>query len=303
MNIGIVGFGFVGKSIYYGSNRDNYFFSVFDVRSEQVPQDVALAPLDKMSRSCPIIFVCVPTPTNFTNGQVDLSIIEDILKQINHYQMHNMVVIKSTVPPGSCDYFAEKYDKIKILFCPEFLTEANAVRDYAMQDRVIIGMNPKDFGDKFKLAKKTIKKFFKSTLGKTIEIDGEEIERRAPSVYFTNRATAETVKYITNAFLSVKVSFFNEVYDYCQVLGIDYDILKELVILDDRVGHSHTKVPGPDGERGYGGKCLAKDALGLISSMIDLDIIPHIIGAAWAKNLQVRERQDWLEIDGAHSDS
>ena len=69
-------------------------------------------------------------------------------------------------------------------------------------------------------------------------------------------------KLFRNAFLATKVTFFNQIYDYCKEHGLDYNTVNSLIAVDKRIGHSHTAVPGDDGVQGFGGRCLPKDVEG-----------------------------------------
>ena len=115
----------------------------------------------------------------------------------------------------------------------------------------------------------------------------------------TDWQTAETVKYYINTFLATKVSFANEMKQICATTGAEYDAVKDLALLDDRIGKSHLLVPGPDGYHGFGGKCFAKDLNALIHYSISNNIKPTMLQASWQKNLEVREEKDWLNIEGA----
>ena len=115
----------------------------------------------------------------------------------------------------------------------------------------------------------------------------------------TDWHTAETVKYYINTFLATKVSFANEMKQLCDMMGIDYDEVRDLALLDERIGKSHLKVPGPDGHHGFGGKCFAKDLNALMYFCTLNNVKPTMLRAAWQKNLEVREEKDWLTINGA----
>ena len=106
------------------------------------------------------------------------------------------------------------------------------------------------------------------------------------------------VKYTTNTFLSVKVSFANEMKMICDKIGIDYDKVTEYATLDERLGHSHWSVPGPDGHYGFGGSCFPKDINALIKVADELDIHPNMLIGAWETNLDVRPEEDWKKLKG-----
>ena len=100
----------------------------------------------------------------------------------------------------------------------------------------------------------------------------------------------------------MKVSFFNEVYDFCTALDIDYDRVKDVAVLDERVGKSHTQVPGPDGKRGFGGTCFPKDIASLKSQLSRIGIYNEkssVLEASIKRNNDVdRPEKDWENDKG-----
>ena len=114
----------------------------------------------------------------------------------------------------------------------------------------------------------------------------------------TDSTVAEMVKYLTNSFLAVKVSFANEIYNICESLNIDYDKVTEYALYDDRLGQSHWAVPGPDGHLGFGGSCFPKDLNALMHLAHVLCIKANTIEGAWNTNLSVRPEKDWELLRG-----
>ena len=106
------------------------------------------------------------------------------------------------------------------------------------------------------------------------------------------------VKYVTNCFLATKVSFANEIFDICQKTDIDYSEMIEIVKWDTRVGNSHWTVPGPDGDRGYGGHCFPKDMKALVYHASTVGIYPKLIDTAIRVNDSVRKNRDWENMKG-----
>ena len=106
------------------------------------------------------------------------------------------------------------------------------------------------------------------------------------------------VKYLTNTFLSVKVSFANEIYQLCDKLNIDYDKVVEYATYDKRLGDSHWSVPGHDGDFGFGGHCFPKDLSALIFLSENLDTISNVLTATRDTNDQVRQNRDWEGMKG-----
>ncbi len=284
-DIGIVGAGgFVGIALYEGMKHASKIFC-FDKFKKEVSNTESVQDLvDRVN----VIFVCVPTPM-FKNGQCDTSIVESVVKEldvashIKHEREHCWgvtVVIKSTVPPGTTEYLDSICKWIEVVFNPEFLTEKNSINDFKNQSRIILG------GE---LA--------------AIKIVADIYRNAYPSVPIVGLESkaAEMVKYVTNCFLAMKVSFANEIYQICDKLDISYEGVISASMLDDRLGQSHWQVPGPDGLFGWGLSCFPKDlnALTYVSKM--LGIKPVMLEATWEKNLEVRksEDRDWERMSKA----
>jgi len=230
-----------------------------------------------------VYFVCLPTPM-FEDGSADTSIVEGALNELSKIQGERIAVVKSTVPPGSIENWNKKFESsgLKIVFNPEFLTEANALDDMRNQTRIILG-GPRPWIN-------TVKQVFQSAFPKV-------------PIIKTSSTTAEMIKYLTNNFLSVKVAFANEMAQICEALdksglNVDYDKVVEYTKYDRRLGDSHWAVPGPDGLRGFGGHCFPKDLNALMYVAKKMNIKPTVISAAWEKNLEVREDRDWERMTG-----
>ena len=238
--IGIIGLGFVGTAIY------EYFNSIVDTKVYDInKKDISVESLNLLLDDR-ILFLCLPTPMKKT-GECDISIIESVLKDLNNIskpQDSTIVVIKSTIPPGTTNSFIKKYSNLSICFNPEFLTEANFVEDFKNQDRIILGSDDKNLLDRVHLL--------------------YEFGFPNTKIIHTNPIEAEMVKYVANTFLATKVSFANEIHSICNFLNIDYNNVIEIAQIDRRLGDSHWKVPGPDGKKGFGGSCFPKDINALI---------------------------------------
>mgnify|MGYP001593507264 FL=1 len=117
---------------------------------------------------------------------------------------------------------------------------------------------------------------------------------------FVNRQTAEMVKYAANVMLASQISLANEIYNICQAVKVDYETVKNIILLDSRIGRNIT-VPGWDGDFGFGGKCFPKDLNALIYLAREQGYPPHLLEEVWRLNQRVRKNQDWLDIPGATS--
>ena len=273
MKVGIIGVGYVGTALKEGF-KEYHEIETYDLNSGLS----SCSSIDKLVEKVELIFLCVPTPMR-RNGSCDLSIVKSSIDEIasSKFSKDKIVVIKSTVSPGTTEDLNNKYNNIDIIFNPEFLTEANFIEDFRNQNRIILG-GPRPATTKIKQF--YIKIFPKSTIVKT------------GSTY------AEMVKYFSNTFLATKVSFANEMKMICDKLNIDYDKVVEYAIYDDRLGNSHWAVPGPDGKLGFGGSCFPKDINALIQTASELGLDSMVLKSVWETNLKVRPEKDWEKLKG-----
>ena len=274
MKIGIVGQGFVGTAVREGL-KQYYKIETFDL-----VEDCTCDTLHELVNNSDIVFVCVPTPMN-RDGSCNIDIVNSVVREINETvnvgQDNKVVVIKSTIPPGTTERLNKECKYIKVVFNPEFLTEANFIEDFKNQDRIIIG-GPRPASTK---VRQLFYKVFPNA-----------------HIIKTSSTIAEMVKYTTNTFLSTKVSFANEIKMICDKVGIDYDKVIEYATHDDRLGHSHWSVPGPDGHLGFGGSCFPKDINALLDICRELGVPAKTIYGAWETNLNLRPEQYWEELKG-----
>jgi len=275
--IGIIGQGFVGSAVREG--MQNYFdILAFDKDPNKYSN---VESIYHMIESTSIAFLCVPTPMK-KSGECDLSIVRNALTEISNIAKSLsvedfIVVMKSTVPPGTTDKLNSEYSNLDILFNPEFLTEANATEDYKNQNRIIVG------GERPGSTK--VKAIFAKAFPKV-------------PIIKTSSTIAETIKYVTNTFLAMKVSYANEIFQMCQALNVDYDKVIEYARYDDRLGNSHWSVPGPDGDYGFGGHCFPKDIAALQYVAKNLNVDSTMLTATINKNNLVRTDLDWTKQIG-----
>ena len=280
--IGIIGNGFVGKAVKE-SFKNHFDVFIFDTDKRKANVES----LNELINKCRIIFLCLPTPMNLDDGSCHLGIVEDTLSKIDdwcdemeYYGLEQRtIVIKSTIPPGTTEKWNQQYKKIDVAFNPEFLTEANSIDDFKNQNRIIIGSTRK--------------------VGAKIKSIYSKVFPKVPIIK-TSSTIAEMIKYFTNCFLAMKVSYANEMYQICEKLDIDYDKVVEYAVRDERIGISHLNVPGPDGDYGFGGHCLPKDLNALInlSEKQGLGLNINVLKAALDTNNRVRTDRDWEQQKG-----
>ena len=273
--IGIIGQGFVGNAVY------KKWKQYYDVLTYDLDESKSTSTLHNLVMLCDTIFVCLPTPMN-KSGECDLSTLQQSLFDINTLiefedARSKTIIVKSTIPPGTTEKLNKDFKYLNIIFNPEFLTERNAEEDYNNQTRIIIGGPRPQSTDVVRLFSKV---FPNAKLIKT------------HSTY------AEMVKYMTNTFLSTKVSFANEIYQICEKVGADYDKVVEYATYDDRLGKTHWMVPGHDGDFGFGGHCFPKDLSALIHVSENLGTTNNVLKATRDTNDEVRKNRDWEQMKG-----
>lgn len=280
--IGIIGFGMVGQAIHHG------FSLTTDFRIYDKNPKLSVNTFGEVVEDSDFLFICVPTPMKKKTGQADLSIIKETLDNIEAYRAlkktkkNGIIIIKSTIPPGTTSILSWQYPSINIIHNPEFLTARSFRLDFINQSRIILGGNKKDC--------KKVEELYRMRFLHT-------------PIYITDSTTAEMAKYTANTFFATKLSFFNEIYEICEKLNIDYYDVIKMTLADGRIGNSHYDVPGHDGLKGYGGLCFPKDINALIFKAKELGIDPIILKSAWEKNLRVRKVRDWEKIKGAVSET
>ena len=209
-----------------------------------------------------IIFICVGTPTKKGTFEVDLSFINQCVKEILKYsKKRKIIVTKSTVPVGTGDKVEKLLKKKRKLFTlisnPEFLREGEAIRDFRFPDRIIIGSNEKKVFN-------IMKKLYSPLISKGAKF------------FTTSRRGAELIKYASNAFLATKITYINELANLCEKCGVDIEDISLGIGLDSRIGGRFLRA-GP----AYGGSCFPKDTKGLVSVSnkfkVDLSLVKTVI--------------------------
>jgi UDPglucose 6-dehydrogenase len=220
--------------------------------------------LKKSIKDSDAIFIAVGTPSRKGDGHADLSYVYMVAEQIAECLDHYSVIVnKSTVPIGTGKKVYEiiKKKKPKLDFDvasnPEFLREGSAINDFMRPDRVVIGCDSNK-------AKSILKELYRP------------LYLLETPIIFTQRKTAELIKYAANSFLATKITFINEISDLCEKVGANVSDVSIGIGLDGRIGKKFLH-PGP----GYGGSCFPKDTLALVKTAQDtgspLKLVEHVV--------------------------
>lgn len=253
--IGIIGLGFVGSAIHNAYSDGEASVLTIDLDPSKTNSNYA-----EMMENAVAIFVCVPSPSK-SNGDCDTSILEDVIAKLKHYK--GVIISKVTAPPSVYEKLQERHPNL--VHVPEFLVAATATRDYINETYSIIGGSVIAYQRE---AERIIK------VG----------QPKHTASAFTSIGQASLTKYIINSFLATKVVFMNEMYQLASASGYNWQEIRQLIDIDPRIGKSHTQVPGPDGQFGFGGMCFPKDTSALIKYASKIDVNLNVLKSAVKKN-------------------
>ena len=211
------------------------------------------------------VFLCLPTP-QLDDGAADVSFILESTKMLSrHLKKSSTVVIKSTVPVNTWKLVKENInrDDVSVVSNPEFLREGTALQDFFKPDRIVVGG--------------------------TDEVKATEVARlykaKKATVVFTDNTSAEIIKYASNSFLAIKLSFVNEIAAYAESTDANALEVLNAMGLDKRIGKDFLK-PGP----GWGGMCFPKDVSALKESAREKNVPIPLLDAALESNLKAHAR-------------
>jgi UDPglucose 6-dehydrogenase len=251
----IAGYGFVGKAVANSIN-DHCILHICDPKiNENTVADFKYADG---------VIICVGTPSTAI-GDCDVNQIYQVMDTV---PVHIPVLLKSTIPPNYLERLLANYPNHSICYSPEFLRAVSANEDFANQTYMVMG------GDDPEGMWQTL---------------FQESCPKLKLVFNTSITEASMIKYATNCFLSVKVTFFNQIYDMCKLNGADYDLVRQVLTHDTRIGNSHMMVPGPDGSRGFGGACFPKDTNAFVHYADTLQVSHTLVESAIKYNKKVRK--------------
>jgi UDPglucose 6-dehydrogenase len=209
-----------------------------------------------------VVFIAVGTPSRRGDGHADLSYVYEAAREIaGALRGFTVVITKSTVPVGTGDEVERIIRELRpgndvaVVSNPEFLREGAAIYDFKHPDRIVVGTDDER-------AKKVVAEIYRP------------LHLNQAPILFTQRRTAELIKYAANAFLATKITFINEIADLCERVGADVQEVARGIGLDNRIGSKFLHA-GP----GFGGSCFPKDVRALIKTARDHDVPMRILEA------------------------
>lgn len=255
MKIVIVGYGFVGKAVANALKSKHEIVIVDPKFTEEKISD---------HHDADGVIICVPTPTS----DAGVCNANNVASVIDSIPIFLPILIKSTVTPAIVDGFDELYPNHSIVYSPEFLRAKTADRDFLNQKYIVLGGEDPDC-------------FWQDLL--------QSVLPNCNIVFNCSAHEACLIKYASNSFLALKTSYFNQIYDICNKTGMDFDVVRQIVSHDDRIGNDHTMVPGYDGQRGWGGHCFPKDTAAFIQWTTTIGAQATLVKSAVEYNDKVRK--------------
>jgi UDPglucose 6-dehydrogenase len=256
MTVVIAGYGFVGKAHQHVFKEQDLYIVDPQYNSNKIA-DV---------KNLEAVLCCVSTPQG-ENGECDYSNIVNVLEQVPESVP---VLIKSTVSLQGWYYLKERFKNHSINYSPEFLRAATANQDMEWLNFLIISNNKEyQFWIEFYRERFVDLEIFTCTIEEAIAI-----------------------KYFENAYLATKLSFFNQIYDFCNAYSLNYEHVRQGLALDQRINGDHTTVDPENGFRGWGGHCFPKDTAALLKMAEEKSVDLNILASAVSYNNIIRKNKE-----------
>jgi len=289
-SINIIGYGYVGGAMGHLCEKNNIEFNVCDTQKKEgvfnyFNNIVDLVKFSENNNDINFYIIAVPTNSD-SEGNCDISIVKSVLESLkNNVTKETYVIIKSTIVPGTSKELSEKYTNFDIIFCPEFLTQKNYLNDIYNAKFVLLGIS-----DHFDIPLPTVSIDGKVTKYQKILNVMKQFYKHNTQIDILIRSyeECELFKYTLNTYFGVKITFFNEIYDLCEKMNVDYQKLKELFSLDSRIGKYGITVPGDHG-RGYHGVCIPKEVRGMIKLQDKLELSSELMECVDKRNNDFRK--------------
>jgi UDPglucose 6-dehydrogenase len=270
MNIGVVGYGYVGKATarhFEGKHEVHAYDKYICGYDSEENKDLV--------NSCDLVFVAVPTPTADDGISCDLSAIEEVFGWLEA-----PACVRSTIPPGTIDRL-QSSSLAPVAFSPEYIGESHnhPWREIDNCGFVIVGGAPEVI--------------------ELVKAAYSDVNGAPPNLYPTTARAAELCKYMENCFLATKVTFVNQFFDLANLFDVDFQEVRKLWLLDPRISHSHTEVTV---QRGFGGRCLPKDMRAMVAASRALGGDAPLLRAVLNYNDAVRTDEPVGSLAGAQKE-
>lgn len=266
--VSIIGVGFVGDALQYSFSQLGIETILYDKYKNIGSFDSCL--------EAEIIFLCLPTPYSDELGCYDKTSIRDVCAQLREVKYTGIIVVKSTVEPGTCRKLSQEGDwKLRIVHNPEFLTARTAREDFHKQQHIVLGDAETVSVNNALFIQDFYQKYYPIA-----------------EISICSSWESEAMKLFVNSFYAMKVQIFNEFYLLCEKSDASYNGIRSLMLKNGWINPMHTMVPGPDGKLSYGGGCFPKDTKALLACMEKIESPAAVLKACIKERDAIRSKDD-----------
>jgi UDPglucose 6-dehydrogenase len=256
MRVGIIGIGFVGSAIKESLEKHLFILNkTLFIYDKYKNDDTYVKNIEEMLDTN-ILFICLPTPYHEDNEEYDIKSIDLTLDILNNLNYQGICLLKSTVLPNTTKKFADKYQRLKLIHNPEFLSVKTAFDDFHTQTHIVLGLTKNILEEDVN----NVKKFYQNYYNDNISI--------------ITSTESEIMKLSANSFYAMKIQYFTEIYLLCNKIDCSYNIVKDTLLKNNWINPMHTNIPGSDGKISYGGLCFPKDTNAL-NKFLEKEKVPH----------------------------
>lgn len=266
--IGVIGLGVVGNAIYETLEEKSV-----DVVGYDKFKNGGIGNIENCL-SCDYLFLCLPTPYSPNLQDYDLEPLNNVINNLDMLSYNGLIILKSTINPGTTENFSKNYPNLNFVHNPEFLTARNAKKDFDNQVQIVLGKSNNCPEDKFI----NLVNFYKSTWSESI-------------VSVCSSGESEIMKLGCNTFYAVKIQYLTELYLLCKKEGLDFNKVKTMMLINGGMGPNYTNVPGHDGSISYSGMCFPKDTNALCSFMKKNGMLCNVLDATIKERNMLRDDQ------------
>jgi UDPglucose 6-dehydrogenase len=271
MKVGIIGLGFVGGAMEK-SFRNKGLESNINLFGYDKYKNNGIGSFESILNT-DIVFLALPTPYDDTRNEYDKTSINETCEILNKNEYKGIIVIKSTVEPETTRNLNNKYELLKLVHNPEFLTARTAYEDFHNQKHIILG-----YDGEIKNIELLIN--FYKTYYPTAEIS------------LSTSIESESAKIFCNSFYAAKIQIMTELYLLCKANNSDYNKIKSMMLKNGWINPMHTTIPGPDGNISYGGLCFPKDTNALNKYMIKYNSPNLVLSSVIKERNNMRDDHD-----------
>jgi len=271
MLVGIIGIGFVGGAIKKSLEENNFILNKSLFIYDKYKSDEEYIKDIKDLICTNIIFLCLPTPYDEKKEEYYIESIDTTLNILNQMKYNGICLLKSTVLPNTTKTFAEKYQNLKIIHNPEFLSAKTAYEDFHKQTHIVLGRTDNIKDEDVNYVKQFYEKYY------------------TDNISIITSTESELMKLSANSFYAIKIQYFTEIFLLCNKIDCSYNIVRDTILKNNWINPMHTMVPGSDGQISYGGLCFPKDTNALNKYMEKEESLHGIIDSTIKERMKLRD--------------